>query len=67
MCVCVHVCVCAVSHPAVADHSALSRAQLQDVPTEELLAAEQVHLQRVELLLKGVRVHALRRTSKHLV
>lgn len=51
-------------HPAVADHSSLSGTEFQDIPTKQLLAADKIHFQRVELFLKGIFIHALEQSNK---
>lgn len=54
------------THPAIADHCPLPRAQFQDVSTKQLLTTNKIHFQCVELFLKGISVHALEQNSKSL-
>lgn len=54
------------THPAIADHCSLSRAQLQNLSTEQLLTADKIHFQRVELLFKCIFIHALQHNNKSL-
>lgn len=54
------------THPAIADHCPLSRTQFQDILTEELMTADEIHFQCVELFLKGIFVHALEQNNKTL-
>lgn len=52
------------TYPPIADHRSLSRKELQNILTEQLLTADKINLQCVEFFLKGIYIHALQRNNK---